>query len=424
MLAGQLYQRYITSHVHEALADTPVVLLNGPRQAGKTTLVKQWTQATPTAQTLPRAFRYLTLDDPATLLSAKQDPTGLVRSLDRAVIDEVQRAPELLLAIKRAVDEDRQPGRFLLTGSANLMTFPNVADSLAGRMEVLTLLPLAACEIQGGSGRWLDQIFAGNLPQPAQAVAKQTLGETLVTQVLRGGYPEALSRPTARRRAAWAKQYTDALIARDVREAANIEKLDQLSRLLRVLAQVAGQLCNFTQLGGQVGLDSKTAVKYLGVLEQLFLLRRVEQWSSNQLSRIVKTPKLQFIDSGLLSHLLGVRDAATISRQEFGHVLESYVFGELLKMASWSEGIYTITTYRDRDQHEVDFVVENERGKIIGIEVKASATVSLADFAGMKQLAAMAGDKFSAGLVLYDGVDTLPIGERYWAVPLASLWVG
>jgi predicted AAA+ superfamily ATPase len=256
----RLYPRHLQPRIDEALTDTPVVLLNGPRQAGKTTLVQQFVGA---------QRRYLTLDDPATLLSAREDPLGLVRGLDKAVIDEVQRAPEMLLAIKRAVDQDRRPGRFLLTGSANVMLVPGVTDSLAGRMETLVLLPLAGCEIHRSAGRWLDAVFSGDMPYVAPAAGRKAVGEALVQKVLCGGYPEAVQRDTARRRAAWASQYIDALIQRDVREIASVEKLDHLPRLLRALAHLSGQLCNFAQLAGQVGLDSKTAGKYLAVFEQM-----------------------------------------------------------------------------------------------------------------------------------------------------------
>lgn len=407
---GKLVPRYIRPRVVEALADTPVVLLSGPRQAGKTTLVRQLASA---------RRKFLTLDDESTLLAARRDPTGLIRDLDGAVIDEVQRAPELLLAIKKSVDEDRRPGRFLLTGSANLMALPTVADSLAGRMETLLLLPLAGCELQSSAGQWINSVYSGRIPKTKHP----EVGDALVTRVLRGGYPDALARTTPRRRAAWAKQYVDALLQRDVREIASIEKLAQLPRLLKALAHTTGQLCNFTQLGGQVGLDSKTASKYLAVFEQMFLLRRVEPWSNNRLSRIVKTPKMQFLDSGLLSALLDLNeDLAAQDRSVFGHVLESYVYAELLKQTTWAQRDYTMHTYRDKDQVEVDFVLEDSAGKIVGVEVKSAASVTTNDLTGLHKIASIAGKKFVAGIVLYDGNETLPLGDNLWAVPLSTLW--
>lgn len=409
-----LYRRHLRPRVDEALRDTPVVLLNGPRQSGKTTLVEQFAG--------PRR-PYLTLDDAATLLAAQEDPVGLIRGLDRAVIDEVQRAPRLLLALKQAVDRDRRPGRFLLTGSANLLLVPGVADSLAGRMETLALLPLAGCEIHGGRGRWLDAVFAGAPPRTASRPGRRASGDDVVRAVLSGGYPEAVARPDARRRTAWTRQYVDALVQRDVRDVASIDKLDHLPRLLRALALVSGQLCNFAQLAGQVGLDAKTAARYLAIFERMFLLRRVTPWSANRLSRIVKTPKVQFLDSGLLCSLIGLTESAVArDRTRIGAALESYVFGELLKQASWSDGDYEVFTYRDKDQVEVDFVIEDRAGSVVGLEVKAGATVSREDFGGLRRLAALAGRPFAAGLVLYDGVETVPVGDKLWAVPISTLW--
>lgn len=405
-----LYPRLVEPRLAEAMADTPVVMLAGPRQAGKTTLVRKVAES---------GLRYLTMDDQLTLLSAREDPVGMVRSLDRAVIDEVQRAPGLLLAIKKSVDEDRRPGRFLLTGSANLMALPAVADSLAGRMETLSLLPLSQSEIHGRAENWLDAVFAGRLLQPG-TVASQ---DDLVGRVLRGGYPEVMVRSTARRRTAWARQYLQALIVRDVRDIAGIEKLDELPRFLRALAETPGQMCNYAKLGGQVGLDGKTAAKYIGVFEQMYLLQRVDVWARNRLSRVVKTPKLQFVDSGLLAALLDLSaDEVLADRTRFGQVLETFVFSELLKHTTSAEGDYRLLYYRDADQVEVDVVVENPAGQLVGIEIKASATVKEGDLRGLRKLAGLAGERFKAGVLLYDGDETLPLGDRLWAAPLSTLW--
>lgn len=410
MNTTSLFPRWIEPRIDEALQDTPVVLLAGPRQAGKTTLVRQIAQ---------RGMHYLTLDDDLTLLSAREDPVGMIRNLDRAIIDEIQRAPELLLAIKKSVDEDRRPGRFLLTGSANLMALPTVADSLAGRMETLMLLPLSQSEIENRPANWIDRIFAGEILTSNPPV----LGSNLVERVLRGGYPEAIARPTEKRRDAWARQYINAILQRDVRDVAEIDKLDQLPRFLRALAQTAGQMCNYSELGGQVGLDGKTVSRYISVFEHMYLLKRIDVWARNRLKRVVKTPKLQFIDSGLLSLLTNIGNKEVVlDKTGYGHILESFVFSELLKHTTTSDDDYRLLYYRDADKYEVDIVIENSAGQLVGIEVKASATVKERDLRGLKRLASLAEDQFTAGVLLYDGDETMPLGRNQWAAPLSTLW--
>lgn len=410
MNTSSLYPRVIKSRIAEALLDTPVVLLAGPRQSGKTTLVRQIAL---------QNFRYLTLDDELTLLSAREDPVGLIRSLDYAVIDEIQRAPQLLLAIKKSVDEDRRPGRFLLTGSANLMTLPTVADSLAGRMETLSLLPLSQTEIEARTSNWIDSAFAGQILHPDSA----TFGDELVERVLRGGYPEAISRSSTKRRMTWFRQYMDSLIQRDVQDIAGLEKLEQLPRFLRALAQTSGQMCNYSKLGGQVNLDGKTAKRYIALFEQMYLLKRIDVWSHNRLNRVVKSPKLQFIDSGLLSTLLDLSlEEIRQDRTRFGNVLESFVFGELLKHTTTAEGDYRLMYYRDADKVDVDIVIENAIGHIIAVEVKAAATVKNSDLRGLKKLANISGHQFKMGVLLYDGTEIVPLGNSLYAVPLSSLW--
>ncbi len=408
--ASKYYSRLLAPRIVEAMSDTPVVLIVGPRQAGKTTLVSH--MINPETQ-------YLTLDDELTLLSAQEDPTGLIRSLDRAIIDEIQRAPQLLLAIKKSVDEDRRPGRFLITGSANLMALPTVADSLAGRMETLKLLPLSQGEIHQSSVNWIDSVFADNIP----TIINSIVGEKLVETVLQGGYPEAISRTTSRRRTTWYRQYVDAIIQRDIRDIANIENLDQLPRFLSALVHVAGQMCNYTQLGGRVGLDHKTAAKYIGVFEQMYLVKRVDVWANNHLKRMVKTPKLQFIDSGLLSSLANITpELVAQNRTKFGAVLESFIFSELLKLTTVSEDDYRLLYYRDHDHYEVDFVIENSAGQLVGVELKAAASVKQSDLHGLKRFKSVAKDQFKSGIILYDGTETLPLGDALWAVPISTLW--
>jgi len=408
---ASVYPRFAAARVERALADTRVVLLAGPRQAGKTTL----------AQALADdRRRYESLDNATTRAAALQDPTGFVRGLDRAIIDEVQRAPELLLAIKESVDADPRPGRFLLTGSANLMTLPRVADSLAGRMETVRLLPLAQAEIAAGAPPTvLDSLFEGEAPK----VGRPLVGADLVETVLSGGYPEALARRRWARRQDWYLDYIDAVVRRDVRDIANVDQLDRMPRLLQVLAQHSGQLVNYTAAGVAIGLNHVTTQRYAAVFEQLFLVRTLAPWRNNALKRLTKTPKLHFLDAGLLAALRGVTpERIARDRGPFGPFLETFVFSELLKLAGWSAERLTFSHYRDKDQYEVDVVMEDRRGRVVGVEVKAAATVTSDDFRGLRRLAEAVGDRFAMGVVLYDHDRTVPFGERLWAAPLSCLW--
>lgn len=405
-----LYPRGASERVLAALTDTPVVLVNGPRQCGKTTLVRSLFQA---------ERPYYTLDDETTLGSAKADPVGFIRQIDTAILDEVQRAPELLRAIKGAVDTDRRPGRFLLTGSANVLALPIASDSLAGRMEVVTLLPLAQGEIERATSNFIDRTFAGELTTPQRPI----LGQSLIERAITGGFPEMIARGDPRRRTAWAREYIRAIIERDVHEIADVERLDQMPQLLRALAHHSGQLLNFSQLAGQVGLDDKTARRYIGLFEHLFLVRRIEPWFRNPLKRLVKTPKLFVLDSGLLAALTGLTtDRISKDRTLFGALLETFVANEVIRLSTWSDVQPTFHHYRDKDQDEVDIVLEDDLGAIVGLEVKASATVNSSDFKGLRKVAAATGRAFKAGLVLYDGDRILPFGDGFAAVPLSCLW--
>ena len=405
-----MYPRYIEQRVREALTDTRVVLLCGPRQSGKTTLARRIAGDT---------FPFITLDDATTLAAALADPVGFLRGVDRAVVDEIQRAPDLILAIKTAADADPRPGRFLLTGSANLMTLPRVADSLAGRMGIMRLLPLAQAELRGRRPSFLDKAFAGEIPTSGTSI----VGDDLVEVVLAGGYPEALTRSGWRRRQDWYLDYVEAILQRDIRDIARIEQLGMMPRLMRVLAGHSGQLANHSGFGAPLGMNHVTARKYVGILENLFLVHTLPPWYTNNLKRLVKSPKLHFLDAGLLAALRGITpQRLRRDRTPFGPLLETFVLGELLKLASWPDDRYTFAHFRDKGRNEVDIVIEDGRGRIVGVEVKASATVSAGDFSGLRHLAAGAGERFSSGLVLYDHDQTVPFAERMAAVPVSTLW--
>lgn len=414
-----LIARHVADRLQVALQDTPAVLINGPRQCGKTTLVQQFAQG----------MSYITLDDPGMLSAAQQDPVGLLRQIDRAVIDEVQRAPQLLLALKMSIDQDRRPGRFLLTGSANILALPQIADSLAGRMEVHTLMPLSQAELQGRPNDFLQRAQGQSWPvshpswvYPAVMDAKNELHAGAIGNALAGGYPEMRLRPSVTRRQAWAKAYIQTVVERDVQDIAQVEHLSQIPYLLDIAAAHCGQLFNASQIGGQLMLDTRTLDKYLGVLEKLFLVQRLPAWGRNELNRLIKTPKLHFLDAGLQATLTRLTpDMLITHRERWGATLETWVYAELRKALALSDEAWYLSHYRDKDQVEVDFVLENPQRQLIGIEVKAAATVQVQDFKGLRKLQAQTGADFLTGIVLYDGAHALPFGPGLWAVPLAAL---
>lgn len=405
-----MYPRFIERQLRQALSDTRVVLITGPRQAGKTTLAEKLAR-----DDMP----FLTLDDDTTLDTAQRDPVGFVRGLDRAIVDEVQRAPRLLLAIKRSVDIDKRPGRFVLTGSANLMTLPQVADSLAGRMALAELLPLSQGELRGKPSSFLERTFQGKAP----AVGELVIGAELVRTVLSGGYPEALERLSWARRQKWFLDYLKAIIERDVRHVAKVDHLRQMPRLLRILAQHSGQLVNYSGLGAPLAISHVTTQKYVGIFEKLYLLRTLPPWYDNELKRLIKAPKLHFLDSGLLAALRNLSPERLQSdRTVFGSLLETFVLAELLKLASWRGGHFEFHHFRDRYDNEVDIVIEDQDRHVVGIEVKSSATVTSGDFSGLRKLADACGKRFTLGLVLYDHDTLVPFGERLFAAPISTLW--
>ena len=405
-----MFTRFLETRTEEALSDTPVILIVGPRRSGKTTLVKKMRR---------QGRDYITLDDQTVLEAARSDPAGFIRGLDRAIIDEIQRAPDLLLAIKKTVDEDYRPGRFLLTGSANVLTLPRVADSLAGRMETLHMLPLAQGEIKGRIPRFLERLYEGTLQSQPDAV----IGEDLTDIVLRGGFPESLARSNERRRQDWARAYLTSILTRDLRDIAEMEKLTELPKFVRLLAQHSGQLVNYSQFGAGIDVSHKTGQRYAALLEQVFLITTLQPWFTNARKRMVKSPKLHFLDSGVLAGMRGLTtDRIKSDRNAFGALLESFVFSEVLKLLTASELKLTPHHFRDRDGREVDIVLERDDGKIAAIEIKASATVRPDDFSGLRALARVCGDRFVSGVVLYDGKDVVPFGDRLAAAPISGLW--
>ena len=307
----------------------------------------------------------------------------------------------------------------MLTGSANVMTLPHIADSLAGRMETLRLLPLARSEIVGRTPIFLDQLFAGDIRPMGEGI----VGDELVNISLSGGFPEALARKNERRRLAWARSWISSVLTRDLRDIAEIEKLTELPKFVRLLAEHSGKLVNYSKFGSGIGISYKTAQRYVGLLEQMFLVATLQPWYTNRLKRMVRTPKVHFLDSGLLAAACGLTAARVAAdRGKFGALLESFVFSEILKLATASEMQLTPYHFRDQQMHEADIVLERDDGMIAGIEVKASATVRSGDFAGLKTLALACGKRFAHGVVLYNGADVVPFGDRLAAAPLSCLW--
>ena len=411
MAADPVYPRFADARLLEALSDTPVVLIHGPRQCGKTTLAQGVGRA--------RGYSYFSFDDGVTLAAAVADPMGFVADLSGpAIFDEVQRAPGIFSALKSAVDRRRTPGRFLLTGSTNVLLVPALADSLAGRMGILRLHPLAQSELAARQPRFLDTLFAGTF-KPRKT---ERLGQALAERVVAGGYPAALARPTPRRRAAWYRDYIETIVQRDVRDLARIGSLDVLPRLLALAAGQTARLINISDLASPFQLSRPTIRDYVTLLARVFVLEELPPWHNNRLSRLIKTPKLHVGDTGVACALLGL-DAAALwqDRATLGQLVETFVFQELRRHASWQDEEVRFHHYRDKDGGEVDIVVERG-GHIAGVEVKASATVIPADFRGLKKLKEAAGKRFAAGAVLYDGETGASFGDGMYAVPIRSLW--
>lgn len=409
-----ILQRFVSPTVEAALADTPVVLLNGPRQSGKSTLARHF------AETLLVA-RYLTLDDAATLAAATNDPDAFIDALDGpTVIDEVQHAPGLFRAIKHSVDRDRTPGRFLLTGSANVLLVPRISESLAGRMEIVTLHPFSAGEIAQDREGFVDALFE----EAPVALPKYEPRATWLARILAGGYPEVIRRSDPERRRAWFGSYLTTVLQKDVRDMANIEGLTQLPRLLALFATQSASLLNVASLARETGFSQPTLKKYLTLLEATYLLQPLAPWSGNLGKRLIKTPKAFLNDSGLLAYLLGLdsADADDALGTHLGPLLETFVVQEIRKQASWSRLRPEVYFYRTAAGREVDIVLEDRRRRIVGIEVKAGAALAGSDRKGLEDLREAAGKRFVGGTILYGGRESLALGDRLRAVPIAALW--
>lgn len=413
MSRSVLIPRRAAVAVTEALTDTRVVLVNGARQAGKSTLVR--------AVAGQRSAEWRDLDLPSDGRSALEDPVGFVSFEDLMVIDEIQRVPELLLAIKATVDADPRPGRFLLTGSSRLLGLRDLPDTLPGRMETIELWPFSQGEVDGAPDAFIDAVFQlGSAVRHESTVTRADYAD----RVVRGGLPEAVVRTDPRRRGRFHDSYVQSLIDREVRQLAKIERLPQLTTLIRLLAARSGMLVAAGSLETELQLSRPTVARYIQLLEEVFLVKRIPGWSRNLGTRATSAAKLIFVDSGIASRLLAA-DAHTLRRPgaPFGPLLEGFVLSELARQITWSQQLVELYHYRDHNKVEIDAVLENRQRQVVGIEVKAASTVRSDDFNGLRRLAEKLGDDFVLGVVLYTGSATLPFGPKLRAMPVSALWL-
>jgi predicted AAA+ superfamily ATPase len=412
-IASAVITRHAQVGVEEALLDTRVVVILGARQVGKSTLVNAIAHGA-------HPSSILTLDDQTTREAARADPTGFVAGLSApVVIDEVQRVPDLLLAIKQRVDRDTAPGRFLLTGSANILTAPTINDALTGRAEYLRLHPFSQGELRGTPETFLSELFAGRVPQ----IDEQPIGrEAYVELLAAGGYPEALRR-APHRRAAFFSSYLDTIVQRDLTSLSQITQQASVRQLLNALAATSAGELNVARLSGSLGIPAATIRNYLDLLETLFLIERVPAWSNNLLSRVIRAPKVHITDTGLLCFLIGA-DAKRLANDLNlgGPIFETFTAMELARQASWHPDRPSMFHFRDKDQREVDLVLERRDGSVAGVECKAAASVNDGDFRGLKHLRDKLGERFAVGVVMYTGERSVPFGDRLFAVPYSGLW--
>jgi predicted AAA+ superfamily ATPase len=413
MPGRDLIPRSIRPLVLEGLEYSRIVFVGGARQVGKTTLVGD-------IATHERPMAAFTLDDQPTREAAIADPAGFVADLPGpAFIDEIHRAPDLLLELKKAVDADTTPGRFVITGSANVLASQRIQDALPGRIDRIDMWPLAQSEIRGAGLNLVDELFAGRPPRVTGAPAGRSAFAQVVAE---GGYPEARRLPPGRVRDRWFADYIAATLARDLAELADVRRFDDAGRLLRLLATQSANLLSYRKIGARLDMHHATVQAYVALLEQMFLVKRLPAWRPGLGAREAATPKLYVCDSGLLAHLLGANQEGIENDDQItGKLCETFVVGELLRHVSWSEQQPRLHHYQ-RDREDVDVVLENNRGEVVGVEVKAAATLRATDWKWLRKLADARGETFKAGIVVYAGEQTLPLGTRLWAVPYSGLW--
>lgn len=408
--------RYAQQLVEDTLADTPITVIQGARQVGKSTLAR--------AVVVDREARVLNLDGAANYNAARTDPDAFVRQTDKLlVIDEVQRVPELIRSMKDAVEEDRRPGRFLITGSANLLEIPGTEESLAGRAETIVLYGLSQGELAGRREDFVDKLLAGD--GRALGARSGTLRrEEYLEVVCAGSYPEPLAR-TGRRRTAWFTNYINRIMTRDVQDLSRLHHLDRLPVLLRLLAaNTSGEMVKARFAQGS-GIPESSLPSYLDLLETLYLIQTLPSWGENLTKRETGRPKVSLLDTGLAARLNNLTPAAMAPDKvsnAAGGLLESFVAGELRRQLVWSETAAQLFHFRDRNGLEVDIVVESDDRRVAGVEMKAAGSVAKGDFKGLMFLRDKLKDRFTLGVVFHTGTEALPFGDRLWALPYSALW--
>ncbi len=417
---AKIYKRNIQQKLEEAIGRSPVVLLTGARQTGKTTLVKEMGKE--------KGYGYVTFDDVQIFSAAKDNPVGFIKELPKPIIlDEVQRIPELFLTIKKDVDENRIAGRYILTGSANPLLIPRLGDSLAGRMEIYSLLPLSQGEKRGIKELFIEKVFAkdtifGETYKAHLSQASERSKEQLYKEILIGGYP-LVQGVDYSGRDAWFSSYITTLLHRDVQDLSNVTGLTEFPKLLHVLATRVGGLLNTAELSRATGIPATTLARYLSILQILFIVLYQQPWFSNLGKRLLKAPKLFLIDTGLLTSLLKIDvDRALADGNLMGNIFENFIMDELRKQLTWSTKSATLYYLRTTSGIEVDGILEDPSGGIVGIEIKASETITPHDFKGLRYLQEEVGSKFVRGIVIYTGSAYVPFGDRLLAIPAHALW--
>lgn len=411
-----MYHRNITSNIKNALKDTPAILINGARQTGKSTLAKDIISNV-------RGAEYFTMDDIVTMNSAINDTDEFVAGFNKPVVlDEVQKVPQLFPAIKKSIDNNRKPGRFILTGSANIFHISKISESLAGRMEIQTLYPLSQGEISGIKEGFIDYVFKSNSKFNISNISTKKVW----AEVIRGGFPEAVVRKNSERRKAWFASYLTNILQKDIRDISNIEGLTDMPRLLKLIAVRAATMFNSSDVSRVMKIPLTTVKRYLSLLEATFLINYIFPYSGNLGKRLIKTPKVLLTDTGLASYLLGMNESDENSFQIEdtirGQLLENFVIMELKKQITWSKTKPEVYYYRTHDGVEVDILLENEKGHIVGIEIKSNSTVNTSDFKGLYSVADTLGKKFLRGILLYNGNKVVSFGKNFTAMPVSSIW--